>query len=221
MNPPRRYRFLVPFLERSLWGHRILVFISRHGRLFHFLETVAIAFVLAWLITTFVVQNFRIPSPSMEPTLQVGDQILVWKFTYRFRNPHVGEIVVFRPPDTIYSSATPHYIKRVVGLPGTTLELVREPGDSPRFGHVHLDGHRVDSVRWISEHSYAMFVHVSDKAGFAEFQKVEIPEDEVYVFGDNTLESSDSRVWGGVPLKNLEGRAFFRWWPPSRMGAVE
>lgn len=194
---------------------------KRHRRIMILLECLAAGFVAALLFTTFIAQSYHVTSSSMMPTLEEGDHVLAWKCAFWFAEPEAGDIVVFRPPEAIYASASPHYIKRVAGPPGRTLELVQEPGDNPRFGHIYIDGARVNEPRWIAEHAYAMFVKVSEKAGYAEFQKVRVPEDEVYVFGDNTLESSDSRVWGGVPLENLEGRAFYRWWPVGRMGELD
>lgn len=220
-DAPLRYRWLARRLERTDGGRKVVAYVRQHEKGFAFLETLAMALVIALVARTYVVQSFRIPSESMHPTLEIGDQLLVWKFWYRFHEPEAGDIVVFEPPAAVYSSETPHYIKRVVAEPGDRLDLVRQPGSLPGFGHVHLNGEPVESAPFIPHHAYAMFVPGSGPNGLVPFSGAQVPEGEVYVFGDNTLASSDSRIWGGVPVENLEGKAFFRFWPPARFGPLE
>lgn len=179
---------------------------------------VIIAFGLALLIKTFLVQAFYIPSLSMAPTLEVGDRVLVRKILYE---PARGDVIVFENPNPLTEPDRPWYsdawhwvieglgfstspdrdfIKRVIGLPGETVEM--------RDGKVLIDGRAL-------EEPYLDGLPPDTRA----FAPVTVPEGELFVMGDNRLNSNDSRFGlGSVPIDKVVGKAFVIIWPPSRMG---
>lgn len=177
---------------------------------------ILVAFLLALLIKSFIVQAFYIPSQSMEPTLQVGDRVLVNKFLYAFREPRRGEVIVFQNPNLdspdrnplsavwhwviegLGVSADPEkdFIKRVVALPGETIEI--------NGGRVFVDGQRIREPYLRS---------VQDRADFGPFT---VPQGHLFVMGDNRANSQDSRSsLGPVPRDKVVGKAFIVLWPPS------
>lgn len=173
---------------------------------------IVLALALALFIKTFLVQAFFIPSGSMIPTLEVGDRVIVEKVSYRFREPRRGEVVVFRRPGVeergglgqalreflqglgiVQPDADIDLIKRIVGLPGETIEV--------RDGQVLVDGRPL-------EEPYA----VED---VRDFPPRRIPEGEYFMLGDNRPNSDDSRFGlGTVPRENIVGRAVLVIWPP-------
>ena len=167
------------------------------------IETVVIAFILAMVIRTFVVQAFKIPSGSMRPTLEVGDRILVSKFIYRFNEPRRGDVIVFRSTE----DAKKDFIKRLAGKGGETIEI--------RDGKIYINDNPADSSELNSKYYYNR-----DRYG-AEGQKVYIPENNYYALGDNSASSRDSRYWGFVPKKNLLGKAFLIYWPVNRIRMIK
>lgn len=180
-----------------------------------------IAFVLAFLLRTFVVQVFYIPSASMEPTLQIDDRMIVEKVTYLFREPRRGEIVVFegersRPePDRplpaeilntvgqflgVVPANARDFVKRVIGLPGDEVRLDDE-------GTVHVNGVALDEP----------YVRPQQQA----FGPVVVPEDKLFFLGDNRGNSSDSRgSLGFVDRDQVVGRAVLVLWPFDRFSTV-
>lgn len=176
---------------------------------------IVVAVALALVIRALLVQAYFIPSGSMRPTLEVGDRVLVEKVTYRLRRPERGEVVVFERPGQaprgglvprlrelleglglVAPSEDIDLIKRIVGLPGETLEL--------RDGAVHIDGRRLDEP-------YA-------RADRSDFGPAEIPAGHYFMLGDNRASSDDSRhTLGPVPRDRLVGRAFVRVWPLRRI----
>lgn len=185
---------------------------------------VVIALGLAILVKTFLLQAFYIPSASMEPTLEVGDRVLVNKVVYRIGDIDRGHIVVFENPDPgelpdrglvggflnwlgegLGFAQPEHedYIKRVIGLPGETLEI--------RGRTVYIDG------RPIAE----PYLTPEARAAMADFGPVTVPEDSLFVMGDNRGNSSDSRYGlGFVPTDKVVGKAFVVVWPPSDIGLL-
>ncbi len=177
---------------------------------------IVVAFALALLLKTFVVQAFYIPSGSMEPTLEPGDRVLVWKL---LDTPERGDIVVFEDPHPgpqpdrgivggflhflseglgFVRPAHEDFIKRVVGLPGETVEL--------RDGRLYVDGARVEEP------------YLRGPLDRRDFGPVRVPADSLFVLGDNRLNSNDSRYGlGFVPRDKVIGEAFVIIWPPSRM----
>ncbi len=164
------------------------------------LMLVLIAFALAWLIKSFVVQPFFIPSASMEPTLIPRDHVLVNKFIYRFQEPNYGDIMVFAyPPDP-----TKDYIKRMIGKPGDKIRL--EDGVLYRNGDKVEEGYRQRPLE------------MSDYPG--DGGEALVPDGHYFMMGDNRANSADSRVWGYLPEANIVGKAFVVYFPFDRLRTV-
>jgi signal peptidase I len=183
---------------------------------------IVIAFLLALLIKTFLVQAFYIPSGSMEPTLEIGDRVLVNKLSYRFGDPERGDVIVFENPNPqettedegwvrsflnwvteglgISQPPDKDFIKRVIGLPGETVEQ--------RDGVIYIDGKKLDEP-WLPPHS--------DRRSIGPWT---VPDGHYMVMGDNRPNSNDSRFGqlGMIPSDKIVGKAFVIIWPPSRWG---
>jgi signal peptidase I len=157
------------------------------------------ALAVALVIQAFLVQAFYIPSSSMEPTLEVGDRVLVNKLSYDLHDVNRGDLVVFERPDGTEGDIK-DLIKRVIGLPGETVEI--------RDGTVVIDGRVLDEP------------YLAEEEILAEFAPVEVPEDHVFVMGDNRDDSRDSRIFGPIPADSIVGRAFVRVWPPTSVGTL-
>ncbi|MCP6760565.1 MAG: signal peptidase I [Fischerella sp. CENA71] len=166
------------------------------------LGLIAIALVLAFLIRTFIAEPRYIPSDSMVPTLHTGDRLVVEKISYSFQPPHLGDIIVFQPPETLQQRGYPKdqaFIKRIIGEPGQTVAITG--------GKVYINGKPLQED-YIAE------------PPIQPFTQVRVPENEFFVMGDNRNDSNDSRYWGFLPRKNIIGRAVFRFWPFDRIGLV-
>jgi signal peptidase I len=172
---------------------------------------VAIAFVLAFEAE--VAKPYRIPSPSMEPTLhcakpvafcqgRFSDRVIADRLAYRFGEPKRGQIVVFNAPPKADrcggDDGDSTFIKRLVGLPGEMVSMHR--------GIVLIDGDRL-SEPYVDP----------DLRGSANGKWPRIPSGDYFVLGDNRTHSCDSRTWGTVPRKSLIGPAKLTYWPPSRL----
>lgn len=175
----------------------------------------AIAVVL--LVKAYVVNPYRIPSASMEPTLhcarpeagceaRFSDRVLANRFIYRLRDPRRGEIVVFDVPKSaeIRCGQGGTFVKRIVGLPGETIEVRVQAGK----GFVYIDGKRLDES----------YVRPDRRSPANRVEPVKIGRDQYYMMGDNRGSSCDSRIWGTVPRENLIGKVFATYWPPNRIG---
>jgi signal peptidase I len=179
-----------------------------------YFETIVIAVVLALFMRTFVVQAFKIPTGSMEPNLLIGDHLLVNKFVFaptvssaeRALLPMTairrGDIVVFKYPE----DPERDFIKRVIGLPGETIEL--------RDHRIHVNGRPIDEP-------YAHYLPRPAGPGGGEttsddvrdhYGPVVVPADSVFVMGDNRDNSQDSRYWGFLPKQNIKGKALMIYW---------
>ena len=174
-----------------------------------YIEAFAVAIVLALIIRTFVVQAFKIPSGSMEPTLLVGDHILVNKFIYGehipftdikildFGDPKRGEIIVFVYP----KDESKDFIKRVIGVEGDTIEIKGKKLFINNQPFVDPYGHFKDNA--------IIPGHIQPRDNFGP---VTVPEDSLFVMGDNRDRSADSRFWGFVRLNQVKGKAFLIYW---------
>jgi len=165
------------------------------------LETVlmvALAFLLAQGIKTFIVQPFVIPTGSMEPTIMTGDRVLAEKISYRFGSPQQGEIVVFDDP----MGQHPQLIKRVIAVGGQTIDI--------REGRVYIDDQLIDEP----------YVHGVETQPGTEAMPLTVPEGEVWLMGDNRPNSGDSRYIGPQPVDSIRGRAFAIYWPIGRIGSL-
>lgn len=175
------------------------------------IEAVVIAIIIALFIRTFLVQAFKIPSGSMLETLQIGDQILVNKFIYGVKipftsgktlipvkDPEKGDIVVFKYPE----DPSKDFIKRVVAIQGDTLEIIDKK--------LYVNGNLINGE------DYA--VHKTGEIIPGKFsprdnlRKITIPENKLFVMGDNRDNSRDSRFWGFVDLRAVKGEAFMIYW---------
>jgi signal peptidase I len=184
--------------------------------------TVAIAVGLALLIQAFIVKPYRIPSPSMVPTLDVGQRVLTNRLV---NHPSLGDVVVFHPPkgadpatpvcgnpgqgaghgaacDTPTPAASSQtFIKRVVGVPGDRISIDN--------GHVIRNGVREKDP----------YIEQCGSDSSCNFRAtITVPPGDYFMMGDNRGESDDSRFWGPVPDKWVIGVAFFTYWPPDRIG---
>ncbi len=173
------------------------------------IEAITLAIILALFIRAFIIQAFKIPSGSMQNTLQIGDHILVNKFIYGvklpftsttiipYKNPQRGDIVVFK----FRQEPKKDFIKRTIGIPGDVIEI--------RNKEVYVNKKRF-------EQDYAIYtdLHIIPKAMQPRdnFGPVTVPEDSIFVMGDNRDHSYDSRFWGFVNLKDVKGKAFIIYW---------
>ena len=198
---------------------------ARKGRLSFLKELpalIVVAFVLALLIKSFLVQAFYIPSASMEPTLKVGDRVLVNKLAYKFHPPSRGDVIVFENP---HPGQEPHrgivsgffhwvteglgftapadedFIKRVIGVPGDTVEY--------QNGNVYVNGKALIEPYLIGPKDTRPFGPVTVRPG------------HLFVMGDNRTNSNDSRFdLGQIPINRVVGKAFIKIWPPGDFGGL-
>jgi signal peptidase I len=173
----------------------------------------AVAIVL--LVKAFVVNPYRIPSSSMEPTLhcaqpasgceaRFSDRVLANRFIYHLRDPRRGEIVVFETPDAarVKCGAGGTFVKRIIGLPGETVEVRLQRG----VGYVYINGRKLEEP----------YLEQSRRSG-ETYGPTKIPKNSYFMMGDNRSQSCDSREWGSVPRGNLIGKVFATYWPPTRI----
>jgi signal peptidase I len=184
---------------------------------------VALAIGLALVIQAFVVKPYQIPSVSMEPTLDVGQRVLVNRVGYHLSDPDIGDIVVFHPPagaengqqcgvrrddrepcpqPTAEESGT-NFIKRIVAGPGDRLSI--------HNGHPVVNGVEANED----------FIKACGGGTDCNLpQEITIPPDHYFMMGDNRGSSDDSRFWGPIPRDWIIGQAFFTYWPPDRIGIL-
>ncbi|MEC7899424.1 MAG: signal peptidase I [Actinomycetota bacterium] len=158
---------------------------------------------LALLIKAFLFQAYYIPSPSMNPTLFEGDRILVNKLSYKLHSVNRGDLIVFDTPE---ASGEDDLIKRVIGLPGEFVNVEEE--------RIEIDGGLLlEPYLPLSSNikSFATPVNCVNRPN--ENYGCRIPDDHVFVMGDNRSNSRDSRFFGPVPIEDVKGRAFIRVWP--------
>jgi signal peptidase I len=173
----------------------------------------AVAIVLA--IKAFVVNPYRIPSSSMEATLhcarpapgceaRFSDRVLANRFIYHFEDPARGDIVVFKTPPAAKAKcgAGGTFVKRIIGLPGETVQIRVLRGAA----YVFIDGRRLEEP--YIEH---------DRRDIGPAERYKVPPGHYFMMGDNRSQSCDSRVWGSVPAANLIGKVFMTYWPPLRI----
>jgi len=189
---------------------------------------VVVAVGLALLIQAFVIKPYKIPSASMEPTLHIGQRILVNRIGMDFSSPGVGDIVVFHPPANYTGCTDPSegpnaagspnaracdvqqlhesdqtFVKRVVGVGGDHLRIIN--------GHVIRNGKREQDP----------YIIRCDGVAICNFPgTIIVPKGDYYMMGDNRPDSEDSRFWGPVPESWIIGEAFFTYWPPDRIGPL-
>jgi signal peptidase I len=196
---------------------------STANSLVEFVVIIAVALGLAIGIQAFLVKPYRIPSPSMVPTLDIGQRVLVNRLGTHFGDPSRGDIVVFKPPEgaDTHQCGAPHpenqacprptpqrsssnFIKRVIGLPGDTVFV--------RNNHAYVNGKELKEP------------YINKGTGCDALcnlpKPITVPPGYFFMMGDNRGESDDSRDWGPVPKKWIIGHAFFTYWPPNRIGTL-
>jgi signal peptidase I len=198
----------------------------RGNKLVELVVLVAVALFLALTVQAYAVKPYRIPSGSMEPTLSIGQRVIVDRLTHRLgASPHVGDIVVFNPPVTadsqhcgsagqgegtpfpcshpVMKKSSETFIKRVVGVGGDRIAI--------RNGHVIRNGVRASEP----------FIAGCGGGGDCNFPNaITVPKGYVFLMGDNRGESDDSRFWGPVPVSWVIGKALVTYWPPGRVGTL-
>jgi signal peptidase I len=199
---------------------------ARRSTIFELAFTVVVALLLALSVEALAVKPYRIPSGSMEPTLEIGQRVLVNRIGHRLGgDPKVGDVVVFHPPATAYAqtcgdsgsgAGTPRpcerpapgvhhetFIKRVVAVGGDTIAI--------RNGRVIRNGQLADEP----------FIRSCGGGSGCDFpEAIRVPRGYVFLMGDNRGGSDDSRYWGPVPVSRIIGEAFASYWPPTRVGGV-
>ncbi|MHB1469131.1 MAG: signal peptidase I [Solirubrobacteraceae bacterium] len=204
---------------------------STGAKLFELVVIVAVAVGLAFLIQAFVVKPYKIPSGSMEPTLAIGQRVLVDRIGNDFAAPSIGAITVFHPPEgaregrcgpnggsvtpggAACDSTNPHessetYIKRVVAGPGDWLYV--------KAGHVYLSTTGKSGPFKREKDSYIMACGNAPECNFPV--PIHVPPNHWFMMGDHRGNSEDSRFWGPVPRSSIIGEAFATYWPPDRIG---
>ncbi len=196
---------------------------STGSSLLELIVIVGVALLLALGIQAFLVKPYRIPSESMEPTLTIGQRVLVDRIGERFGSPGVGDIVVFHPPEgavrgpacgvpvsagelcprATSQEASVNFIKRIVAGPGDTIAVIA--------GHVMRNGRMINEpyIRPCSNFQDCTYRH-----------PIKVPAGTYFMMGDNRGFSDDSRFWGPVPKQWIIGAAFATYWPPDRIGLL-
>ena len=165
-------------------------------------KIVIIALLIVVPIRYFIFQPFFVRGQSMEPNFYQGDYLIVDELSYQFRAPQRGEVIVFKYPQ----DPSQRYIKRIVGLPGETVQI--QGGKV----FVYQDG----QAQALDELAYlAQFVSTTGD------MEMTLDKNEYFVLGDNRLVSADSRRWGSLPEENIIGRVFLRVWPFAALAKIE
>ena len=181
------------------------------------LATITFAVVVVLAFEAEVAKPFRIPSSSMERTLhcarpaqgceaRFSDRVLANRFIYRFRDPERGEIVVFRAPAE-ECGVGGVFVKRIIGLPEDRLQVRVITGN----GYVLINGRKLNEPYIQLQRRAPASPYPSSGGAFT------VPKGRYFMMGDNRSESCDSRSWGTVPRKNIIGKVFLTYWPPTRI----
>ena len=172
------------------------------------IETVVVALSIFLIVYLFIMQPHQVNGESMFPTYHNGEYLMTDKLSYKFGTPKRGDVVVFEaPPAAQCPEGTGcDFIKRVIGLPGDTIEI--------KNNAIYLNNEKLNEPYLDST--------VITKAGeYTSHGPIMVPEGSYFVNGDNRPHSSDSRVWGPVELSRIVGKVFFRYWPPNRAGIIK
>lgn len=207
---------------------------EERGSVLEVILTVGAALLVAFLVQQYLVKPFKIPSGSMENTLRCDDRVLADRLSYRFGDPARGDVVVFHPPAGIGEGGKPdptivadessavqtgadhtrtdtaadtNYIKRIVGLPGDTVEVKQH--------HAWVDG-----VKLKESYLHPLPTGTTMSDPLADWGPKEVPKGTYLMLGDHRDNSSDGRRFGFVPREFIVGRAFFVYWPPRRLGGL-
>jgi signal peptidase I len=196
-------------------GKKISGNVRKKSALRENIEAILWAVALALLIRTFIIEPYKIPTGSMEPTLhgdtKSGDKILANKFIYFFKKPERGDIIIFRTKGIEgIDPKKKDFVKRLVGLPGETLEI--------KNGRVYINEKELKEPAVFKKIDYEGVIlgYPGMKSYGTTGNPVKIPLDCYFFLGDNSKNSNDSRFWGLVPKKNIKGKAMVIYWPPAR-----
>lgn len=174
------------------------------------LETLAISLAIFLVVYIFFVQPHRVDGSSMYPNLKDGEYLLSDKISYRFNEPARGEVVIFHAPRAAcYTFSECDFIKRIIGLPGETVEL--------REGVFYINDEPL-AEPYLGEEVKTSANGIND--ALAPGKVIVLAEDEYIVVGDNRGDSSDSRSWGPIKKSAIVGKAFFAYWPPEEIGVI-
>lgn len=167
------------------------------------IKVIIISLAIILPVRYYLIQPFIVKGDSMEPNFSDGDYLIVDEFSYRFKEPQRGEVVIFKyPKDT-----SQYYIKRIIGLPEETVEI--DQGKIIIYNQDHPDGFQL-------KESY-----LTPNLLTPGDLKISIPQDKFFVLGDNRIASSDSRVWGLLPKNDIIGRAWIRGLPLAKATIFE
>jgi signal peptidase I len=166
------------------------------------LKIALLAFLVVFPIRYFLFQPFIVSGNSMVPNFESGDYLFVDELSFRLRDPQRGEVVVFKSP----TNASDRYIKRIIGLPGETVEIFE--------GKIVITNK--ENTQWILDESTYL-----DGTTTPGMTKISLKENEYFVLGDNRKFSSDSRVWGVLPRENIVGRVFLRAFPIQGINIIK
>lgn len=165
-----------------------------------FIALIVVAFVLALGIRAAVAEARLVPSGSMEPTIAIGDRLFTVKVLYYFKKPERGDIVVFKVPEQVNPDpGMPPYVKRVIGVPGDTVEVK-------------------DGLVCVNEREFKVD---AARTPLYSFGPVKVKEGMLFVLGDNRNESYDSHAWGLLPEENVIAKAVFIYWPFDHAGILK
>jgi signal peptidase I len=157
-----------------------------------------------------LIRPFSIPTGTMTPALSAGDHVIMEGMTFLRREPRRGDIVVFKTDGIPSLPPATFYTKRVAGEPGDRLRISE--------GKLFVNGRQVTLSNAMGEITYVLPANA--EAISAKTETI-VPEGCYFVLGDNSINSFDSRYWGGVPRNNIMGRVAFCYWPPGRIGGVK
>lgn len=168
-----------------------------------FIETIVIALAIFVVMYRFLFQPHQVKGNSMYSNFHDGEYLLTDKISYRFNQPKQGDVVVFKAP----KNEDYDYIKRVIGLPGDQVKVEK--------GQVYINNKLFNETQYLDD-------GVKTTSGYfaKEGVTVIVPADNYFVMGDNRNNSSDSRDWGMVPLANIIGKAWIRYWPINEIGII-
>lgn len=196
---------------------RFILKVAKENKALEWVDSAFIAIILATVIRFFLIQTFIIPSSSMENTLLIGDQLIVNKFVYglkvpfsnkfmvKFKDPERGEIIVFNAVD----KKNMKLIKRCIGLPGDVVEM--------RDKVLYINGEK-QNEHYVIYRDPQVLPRPYPRDNFGP---IKVPEDQYLMLGDNRDRSADSRYWGLLPHKMIEGRAWVVYWPMKRWKKIK
>jgi len=167
-----------------------------------FLETIVVALSIFVVVYLFIVQPHEVKGSSMEPNFHNNEYILTDKFSYKFSQPQRGDVVIFKAPN----NPDIDYIKRVIALPADRVKIER--------GRVFVNGDQ------LAESYLSDATQLFSGSSMSEGEEIAVPQDHLFVLGDNRPHSSDSREFGPIPKRLIIGKAFLRYWPPQQFGIL-